>query len=657
MVKLCVFAGTTEGRRLERFLSGQDAEVCVCAATEYGGELLSPAPGVRVLTGRMDKAQMEEFIKRERFDAVLDATHPYASAVTENISAACAAAGTEYLRIERSGGETAANAVRVPDTASAVKYLNGTSGRILLTTGSKEISAFAGVDGFSERVFARVLPSAASIEACTAAGLAPSHVFAMQGPFSEDMNRAMIKAADAAYVVTKDSGRAGGFLEKARAAEEAGAVLVVIGRPAQPAEGMSLEEAIDLLSKRYGFKPRQRVCVAGVGPGPREGMTEAVLREISDAECVIGAARMLECARPDQTVFEAVSPVRIAEFIRTHREFERFAVLMSGDVGFYSGAKKLLPLLDFCECAVRPGVSSLAYLCAAAGESYEDTVCVSLHGREQNAVQAVRTNASVFVLVGGENGAGRLMRELAEAGLGEARAIVGERLGYPDERITRADVHELCGRGFDPLSAVLIKNPAPESAAFGLPDETFIRSAEGRPVVPMTKSEVRAVIMSKLGLTRDSVAWDVGAGTGSVTAEMASASPGGMVYAIEKNPEAVDVLRANTAKFGLKNVSITEGEAPGICRGLPAPTHAFIGGSSGNVRDIVELLLGLNPEVRIVAAAVTLGTVSELSALLDDPRFKRTEAVCVQVSRARKLGQSRLMTAQNPVYVFTFNGR
>lgn len=657
MVKLCVFAGTTEGRRLAGFLGGRDAEVCVCTATEYGGELLSPAPGIRVLTGRMDGAQMEEFMQRERFDAVLDATHPYASAVTENISAACAATGTEYLRVEREGGGAGANAVRVPDTASAVGYLNGTSGRILLTTGSKELAAFARIDGFSERVFARVLPAAASIEACAAAGLAPSHVFAMQGPFSEDMNRAMIKAADAAYVVTKDSGSAGGFAEKARAAEEAGAVLVVIGRPAQPAGGMSLEEAIDLLTERYGFAPRQRVCVAGVGPGPREGMTEAALRAASDAECLIGAARMLACARPDQTVFEAVSPVKIAEFIRAHREYERFAVLLSGDVGFYSGAKKLLPLLDFCECTVTPGVSSLAYLCAAAGESYEDTVCVSLHGREQNAVQAVRTNASVFALVGGENGAGRLMLELEEAGLGDAHAIVGEKLGYPDERITRGSVRELCGRSFDPLSAVLLKNPSPESAAFGLPDSSFIRNAEGSPTVPMTKSEVRAVIMSKLGLTRDSVSWDVGAGTGSVTVEMATASSKGRVCAIEKSPAAVEVLRANTAKFGLKNVSITEGEAPGACLGLPAPTHAFIGGSSGNIREIVELLLGISPGVRIVAAAVTLGTVSELTALMDDPRFARTEAVCVQVSRAREVGSSRLMTAQNPVYIFTFNGR
>lgn len=653
MFKICVFAGTTEGRRLIEFLKEQNAETTACTATEYGGELIEPAERLNVLAGRMDEPRMEELFKRERFDMVIDATHPYASAVTENLMTACLNTDTEYLRLERGGEGMPQSAVCVQDTAAAVEYLNGTVGSILLTTGSKELCEFSAIEDFAERAFARVLPVESSITACREAGLKPSHILAMQGPFSVGMNAAMIKSVNAAYVVTKESGKAGGFEEKALAAMKAGAKLVVIGRPESGALGVTFGDTLSMLEKRFGFTAQPKVAVVGVGPGPREGMTIAANDAVSAAECLIGAKRMLEIARPDQTVFEAVSPDAITGFISEHKEFSRFAVLMSGDTGFYSGAKKLLPKLDFCRVNVIPGVSSLAYLCAVLGASYEDTVTVSLHGRDAGIIPAVRRNGSVFTLVGGENGAGRLIDELNASGLGGVNIAVGERLGYTDERITRGTAEELCGKSFDPLSAVLIGNPSPESAAAGLPDAAFLRNAEDKPVVPMTKSEVRAVVMSKLKLKADSVCWDVGAGTGSVTVEAALAACRGRVYAIEKKPEAFELLKDNAAKFGLKNVEAIEGSAPEACLSLPAPTHAFIGGSSGNMRTIVSLLLEKNPNCRIVAAAISLETVSELNAVIKEGAFTETEAVCISVSKARSVGGYNLMTAQNPVYIFT----
>lgn len=653
MIKLCVFAGTTEGRRLVEFLKGQDAQVTACMATEYGGELVEPSERITVHTGRMDEPRMEELFSRERFDLVIDATHPYASAVTENLMAACLNTKTEYLRLERGGTGAPENAVCVPDVASAVEYLDPTVGNILLTTGSKELAAFSGITDFEERAYARVLPVESSIAACREAGLKPAHILAMQGPFSVGMNAAMIRSVNAAYVVTKESGKAGGFEEKALAAMKAGAKLVVIGRPESGALGISFGETLALLEKRFGFIIKPKVAVVGVGPGPREGMTMTASDAVSSAECLIGAKRMLGSARPDQTVFEAVRPDAIADFIREHKEFSRFAVLMSGDVGFFSGAKKLLPKLDFCETAVIPGVSSLAYLSAKVGASYENTVSVSLHGREGSIVPAVRRNRSVFALVGGENGAGRLIDELNEAGLDGVKIHVGERLGYPDERIASGTASDLTGRAFDPLSAVLIENASPESAAAGLPDEAFLRNSADKPVVPMTKSEVRAVAMSKLRLKTDSVCWDIGAGTGSVTVESALCASCGKVFAIEKKPDAVELLKENVKKFGLKNVEVVEGSAPEACGSLPAPTHAFIGGSSGNMREIIALLLDKNPHCRIVAAAVSLETVSELTAIADGSEFEKSEIVCLNVSRARKVAGLNLMTAQNPVYIFT----
>ena len=208
----------------------------------------------------------------------------------------------------------------------------------------------------------------------------------------------------------------------------------------------------------------------------------------------------------------------------------------------------------------------------------------------------------------------------------------------------------------DPLCALLIENDNIESSAAGLPDEAFTRSADEKPIVPMTKSEIRAIVMSKLRLLPDSVCWDVGAGTGSVSVEMALAAPRGKVYAIEKKPEAAELLKANAEAFGTVNIVSVTGAAPEACTDLPAPTHVFIGGSSGSIREIAELVWERSPHARIVAAAVSLETAAELTKLMNERDFAEMEAVMINVSKARRIGGYNLMTARNPVYVFTFQG-
>ncbi len=657
MFKLCVFAGTTEGRRLIEFLSDKPARVLACVATEYGETLIRPAQNLAVSAKRLDEGEMQALFEGERFDLVIDATHPYASVVSENVVSACKKTETEYLRLER--GEPGSAVPRCfSSTDEAARYLNGTEGNILFTTGSKELSRFSIIEGFAARAYARVLPMEDSLRLCADAGLHPSHIIAMQGPFSREMNAATINAVNAAFVVTKMSGRAGGFDEKAEAAKECGAELVVIGRPPEKAGGLSYRETLKYLQKRFGFAHRSFVTVCGIGMGGRETLTLGADEAIRSAECIIGAKRMTEAARADQAVFEAVSPVAIADYIREHGEFSRFCVLMSGDTGFFSGTKKLLPLLDFCAVKVLPGISSLSYLCAKAGLSYEDVLSVSLHGREANIGRICSVNRRVFALVSGENGAGRLIRFLAdEAGLGYARITVGERLGYPDERITSGTANELKSAAFNSLSAVYIENTCPKSAAFGLPDAIFARNNEGEAVVPMTKSEVRSVCMSKLGLLSDSVVWDVGSGTGSVSVEAALISLYGKVYAIEKKHGAAELTRLNAKAAQVCNIEVVEGSAPEVCIPLPSPTHAFIGGSSGNMKEIISLLLEKNPSVRIVATAISLETVCELTECAKQFGFEETEIVCLNASRARSVGGYNLMTAQNPVYIFTMQGK
>ncbi len=655
MYKFCIFAGTTEGRELAEFLSSQGDRTAVtaCVATEYGETLLKPAPNLRVLAGRLDETQMVSLLRETDFDLVLDATHPYADVVTENIAAACREAGREYLRVLREDSAVPEGTVFLPDPAAAVEWLNAHEGNILLTTGSKTMGAYTGIRGFDKRVWARVLPMAASLEACEAAGLPPARIIAMQGPFTQELNIATLKAIGGAYLVTKDSGGTGGFREKAAAAAAAGARLIVLGRPPQR-EGMSLSETVEALCGRFGLKREQQVTVAGIGPGSRDSMTLAVREAIENADCLIGAKRMLEAvSRQGQATCDAIAPEAIADHIRAHGEYRRFTVVMSGDSGFFSGTKKLLPLLDFCRVTVLPGLSSLSCLCAKLGTSYEDVVTVSLHGREHDVAGDVRRHGRVFALVGGDNGAGSLCRRLADAGLGHVTVHVGERLSYPEERITSGPASELAEQRFDSLSAVLIENENPDAVLTpGLPDRVFQREE----AVPMTKSEVRAVSLSKLRLTENAVCWDVGAGTGSVALEMAMLARKGRVYGIERKEEALQLMTANAARLGVENLTAVPGKAPDACRELPAPTHAFIGGSGGNLKEILCLLLEKNPRVRIVVTAVTLETAAELTVLMKELPFAETEVVSLSVARDRKAGPYRLMTGLNPVFIFTLQG-
>lgn len=652
MSKICIFGGTTEGRKLAEFLSGQPCDVMVCVATDYGQTLLPEAEHVSVSARRLPVGEIVSLLTEHRFDLVIDATHPYAQSITKSIARACRETGTLRWRLLRGASGVSPEHTYVETVSDAAAFLSETEGNILLTTGSKELAGFSQLPGFSERVWARVLPLQSSLDACAQAGLPASHIFAMQGPFSEAMNAAMLRTIGAQYLVTKDGGAPGGFEEKESAAKSAGARLVVIGRPPEE-EGLSLSKTISALCTRFGFSPNPEVFIAGIGPGSEALQTQEVRAAIRRADCLIGARRMLGAvAGPQQLAIDAIAPETIASHIAQHPECGTFCVVMSGDTGFYSGTKKLLPLLKACRVQVLPGLSSMSYLCARLGVNYEDAVPVSLHGRDFDIAREVRRRRKVFTLVGGDGGMQALCERLTQAGLGHVRIAVGERLSYPDEAITRGTAQELRSHTFDKLSAALIENDTPgEIVTPGLPDEAFLRNLEPGKLVPMTKSEVRSICLSKLRITPNAVCWDVGAGTGSVSIEMARLCADGTVYAIEKNEQALALLEKNRESFSASNMKIIPGLAPEACRDLPAPTHAFLGGTSGSVRDILALLLEKNPHVRIVSTAVTLESVSALSSCMAD--FEIAECVSVQVSKASPLGRYHLMQAQNPVYIFT----
>ena len=226
---------------------------------------------------------------------------------------------------------------------------------------------------------------------------------------------------------------------------------------------------------------------------------------------------------------------------------------------------------------------------------------------------------------------------------------IGERLGYPEERILEGTAEELLGGNYDPLSVLLAENDAwgMDSTAYGLPDEAFDRDE-----VPMTKEEVRSISLSKLALGERSVVWDVGAGTGSVSVEMAMKASAGRVWAVERGSEGCHLIRQNREKFGVWNLSPVEGAAPEALADLPAPDRVFIGGSSGNLTEIIHAALEKNPDARICVSAIVLETLQEAVTAMDaaglDP-----EITHVSVSTARKLGAKHMMMAGNPIYIIT----
>ena len=677
MDKILLFAGTTEGRNLAEFLEKNQIPTEVCVATQYGETLLEEGKYLHVHAGRLDETEMEQQIQKQQITLVIDATHPYAVIVSQNIRRACSRTGTEYIRLARketdaSWKQEMEDVTEVASVAEAAAFLAKKEGRIFAATGSKELSAYQVIPDYQDRVVARVLSAPEAVSECAMLGFSGKNLICMQGPFTEDLNVAMLRQAQASWMVTKESGKAGGFLEKLRAAKKAGAKLVVIKRPGERSEEIAEDQKKEnlyaicdegqirsLLGKRLGICPKRQLYLVGIGMGNEKNRTVEAEQICQSADLLIGARRMLQSVKTEgKAVFESYKPDEIAAYLAEHPQYETAAVLLSGDIGFYSGAKKLYDAIERTEgleqMEIYPvsGISSVVYFCGKLGVSWEDVHLLSLHGRKQNLIDAVKYHEKVFVLCGEKDGIPKICCKLKEYGLGDVKVAVGTDLSYEQERIVQGTAESLMKEDFAPLSVLLICNPdVKKRIGHGLDDDLFLRGK-----VPMTKSEVRSISLSKLRLHKDAVVWDVGAGTGSVSIEAASLAKDGVVYAIEKKDEAIDLLEQNKRKFGTDNLEIIKGLAPEALEGLPAPTHAFIGGSSGNLKEILEVLLEQNPRVRVVINAIALETVAEAMQCLKSMAFTDVDIAQVSVAKGKKLGSYEMMMGQNPVYIFSCTG-
>lgn len=690
MPGIVLFGGTFEGRRIAQVLNQTKIELHICVATDYGASLLPEGDHVRIHAGRMDAEQMSLFLHEIQPELCLDATHPYAVQVTENIRKACRDTGTSYVRILRRDEEEKSNCIYKKNMDEAVAFLEKTQGKILITTGSRDLEKYTTLTDYQNRCVARVLPTLSVMEKCRELGFEGRNLIGMQGPFCRELNLAMLRQTEASWLVTKSSGREGGFLEKCQAAEEAGVQVLVIGRPKEEQEvpgeessmpsevfrnSMELKETLEFLKQRYGIptvfhgedekktSTVRELYLIGVGPGDVSLLTKEAEEVILKADVLIGAKRMVETALEavqdshspgEKPYFISYKKEEIYDFLQAHSEYGKAALLYSGDMGFYSGAKGMEIFEQEYELHRISGIASPVYFLNRLGIPWNEVQLMSCHGQNLNLIPVICKREKTAALLGQREDVAKICEQLVNLGMEEVRITVGEWLSYPNERISRGTATEFLEKEFDALAIALFENPSPEEyqVGFGIGDHEFLR---GR--VPMTKEEIRVLSLAKLGLRRNSILWDVGAGTGSVSVEAALQCMEGEVYAVERKPEAVELLRKNCRQFRTGNLTIIEGEAPDCLGDLPAPSHVFVGGSGGKLLQIIEAAHHANPSVRIVFNALTLETLAKLEEIRQRfPEYEQMEILHVQIARNQALGPYKMMRPENPIYIISFGG-
>ena len=772
---ILIFGGTTEGRTAAEELLAAGVPCAVSVATRYGEEVLTPHPLMTVHKGRLDRSRMAQMMRGGPFSCVIDATHPHAQVVSGEIEAACRETGLPYLHLQREvltgdsfDGQKNHSAqeddtfVYVSDAGQAGAFLSAVPGHILVTTGSKELVRFTKALGDPSRITARVLPTQESLRVCAEAGLAGKQIFAMQGPFDVEMNCAQIHYAGASWLLTKETGAAGGFPEKTEAVRRCGIRAVVIRTPGEnSAQTMNLEQTIaaalryagidsaadtehggmgrmsardgaavrdsipvrdsaavgnsmpardgaavgDSMSARDGAAvgnsmpvrdsaavgagiairdniddaaaadvmagtKKKKLFLVGTGVGSAGALTKEAEEAVVSAEVLFGAKKVLdnltsvcEAASSKRTV-PVYDSMKILRYLSENPGIEKAAVAYSGDSGFYSGAA---PMLFALKCHPETagefdvqlicGISSVSWFASRAGIPWQDWKILSSHGRSCNVIGQVRRNMECFLLLSGAEDlreTGSMLADAQERGvLGKLRLIYGYELSRPAEKIRTCTAQELTQVTEEGLYVLYVRHGQAADCPVvpGLPDDAFIRGK-----APMTSSEIRSLSLCRLGLTSKAVLWDVGAGTGSVSVEAALACPEGRVLSIEFKKDALDLLEQNRARYCLQNMEIIEGRAPEALTLLPLPTHVFIGGSGGKVRDILKVVFSKNPWARVVVNCITSETLAELQTALKDLPVHGFQCTQVMVNREEMLGQYHYLKAGNPVFIISFTG-
>ncbi len=438
--------------------------------------------------GRMDDAEMSAFFAEESPRVVVDATHPHAAEVSGNIRAAAGREDKELIRVVRPETEPVpeegcsewekASVYCVSSPAEALEYLKMDDDNILLTTGSKELPEFMKLPGASGRIYARVIPQSSTVSFCESAGLSGCHIIAMQGPFSTEMNIALINSVNAGWLVTKESGENGGFREKMEAAAMSGIRVIVIQRPVKE-DGLSLEEtkdrllkirktegdAGDLISEKDDRAPE--ITLIGLGMGGGSQLTLEAVEALKGASVIFGAERMLKDISSyaiDTPLIALYKCKDIFSYLSEHPGYDKACVVFSGDTGFFSGCADFEEQMDGCGIRILPGISSFSCLCARFGLRQEEFYTASAHGKETDIAALIRKHKKVFLLLDPDTTVGVVCRALIQAGYKDARIYAGIRLGYEDEELLSGKAGDLSERDQDRLAVMAFEREEADHA-------------------------------------------------------------------------------------------------------------------------------------------------------------------------------------------------
>ncbi len=439
------------------------------------------------------------------------------------------------------------------------------------------------------------------------------------------------------------------------------------------------------------------IIIIGAGGGNSSTYTQEALEGLQGAQVILGAERLLAgipVKNSDLKLWKAARPSEVCNALvclKNENKNARVAILQSGDTGFYSGCRFLVGKMkdifgpdsdEVRNLRILPGISSVQMLAARLQEPWQDWLLASGHGVSCDVLHLLMQGKKTFMLTGGEFTPDVICAQLVQAGLGDLGVVVASDLSCEErENICRGKASDFMNRKFPVMSVVLIDSvPVWRGYSAGIPDAEFIRGN-----IPMTKQEVRSVILAKLAPCWNDVVWDVGAGTGSVSVELAHHA--GSVWAFEKKNDAIELIRCNRRKFCAWNLRVVPGSVPEVFRGsgsetherplhteaeypeisersrntetvhldqcvFPVPDRVFIGGSSGNLSEIIRYIAEINPRARICVSAVLLETLQETMEVFDELGF-RTDAVQVGVTRTEKVAGRRMMKAGNPVWIIT----
>ena len=385
----------------------------------------------------------------------------------------------------------------------------------------------------------------------------------------------------------------------------------------------------------------REIVIAGAGLG---SLTPEVMKAVDDSDTVFADSRFAGIIPADKKIID------IRNFSQLENEAGKILILVSGDPGIFS----LLPVIKKRypdeNITVLPGISSLQAICAKAGETWHNAAILSGHGRTLSAGKFLNTveRNRITVLFCDRNISPSWACEKS-ACISGVEVVIGSCLGGNDEKIFSGSPQNFAGCEFPELSIILIRNSNPYiPERLFLRDKDFIRDKN----IVMTNESVRSVIISRLEMGNDSVFWDIGAGSGSISVNAGNIFPYSEIHAVDFNPKSAELISRNAAKFHLHNITVHNSRALEVIDELPAPTHIFIGGTDGELAGLFAKIKAMKNPLRVVIACVTLETFTEAYTIFRE--LRNFEAVQISASSSKTLTPSlTMMKANNPVMILS----